>query len=516
MLNRKRWLLAIAVCIIAACAGVGAWFSSSLLSNYVLRDKVEKIAADRFHVDVKLSSLRISIFPTLHIDFSDLVLRDPRRSDLPPLLSIRKCSVDASLFSLFARRPHLRSLRMQGLTINVPPRDGSGGPGGPVRKKQFRTDFLIDEVTSDDMILNILRRGSAQHLSFAFHELRISSFQPDKGATFHATLTNPKPLGEIQTYGQFGPWNPDDPSQSPVSGKYTFSDADLGTIHGISGTLSSSGSFTGVLDYIQVRGTTSTPNFELSASQHAVPLDTQFSAVVDGMNGNTILSAINIRLMQSNLQANGEVAKGPRQPGRAVTLKVVARSARVQDLLRVALKSNTPLLTGLVSLRTQFVIPSRRSEDTDITKRIRLNGQFQIVSALFNEPGVQQKIDALSRRGRGRPKADDGTAVSQLAGAFTLRDGVINFSKLSFNVSGAAVHLNGTYDLQTEILNFKGTLSLEAKLSQTTTGMKSLFLRLIDPLFEKKNAGAVLPIKITGTREHPSFGVDMGRVFARK
>lgn len=516
MLNRKRRLLAIAVCVIVGCAGAAAWFSSSLLSNYVLRDKVEKIAADRFHVDVKLSSLHIAVFPSLHVDFTNLVLRDPNRNDLPPLLEIKKCSVDASLLSLFERRPHLRSLHMEGLIINVPPRDHSGGSGSRVSKKRFRTDFLIDEVTSDDMLLNILRRGSAQYLSFAFQQLRIDSFRPDEGATFHAILTNPKPLGQIKTYGQFGPWNPDDPSQSPVSGKYEFSDADLATIRGISGTLSSSGSFTGVLDYIQVRGTTSTPNFELSASKHPVPLDTQFSAVVDGMNGNTILNAIKIRLVDSNLQANGEVAKGPRQPGRAVTLKVVARSARVQDLLRVALKSNTPLLTGLVSLQTQFVIPSRRSEDTDITKRIRLNGQFQIVSALFNEPEVQQKVDALSRRGRGRPKADDGTAVSQLAGTFTLNDGVIRFSKLAFRVSGAAIRLDGTYDLQTEVLDFKGTLSLEAKLSQTTTGVKSLFLKLVDPLFEKKNAGAVLPIKITGTREHPSFGVDMGRVFARK
>lgn len=76
--------------------------------------------------------------------------------------------------------------------------------------------------------------------------------------------------------------------------------------------------------------------------------------------------------------------------------------------------------------------------------------------------------------------------------------------------------LNGTYDLDSEVLNFRGTLSLGAKLSQTTSGMKSLLLKLVNPVFEKKNAGAVLPIKITGTREKPSFGLDLGRVFAKE
>jgi len=33
----------------------------------------------------------------------------------------------------------------------------------------------------------------------------------------------------------------------------------------------------------------------------------------------------------------------------------------------------------------------------------------------------------------------------------------------------------------------------------------------VDPFFEKKGAGTVLPIKITGTRDSPSFGLNIGR-----
>ncbi len=515
MLNRRVRILLFTVVAVAVALVLVALFSPPILDSYIVRHKIETIAADRFHVNVKLSSLRVSVFPALHAEFTGLILRDPKHNELPPLIQIAKCSVDANPFSLLERRPHLRTLQMQGLIINVPPReksqDNSSAP-----KKKFRTNFLIDEVTASDMTLNVLRKGGGQHLSFAFHQLRIESFQPDKPAAFHASLTNPKPVGQILTQGQFGPWNADDPSQSPLAGKYTFSNADLATIRGISGTLSSSGEFVGVLDYIQVHGETETPDFEVNVSKHRVPLNTSFSAVVDGMNGNTILNTIQIRLIQSTLDAKGDVAKGPRQPGRAVKLYVLAKSARVQDLLQTAVGSEKPLLTGTVSLKTQFVIPSRHAKDADITKRIWLNGTFGVASARFSEQTIQEKINALSRRGRGKPDADDGTAVSQLSGIFTLTNGVARFSTLTFGVPGADVALKGTYNLETEGLDFRGTLRMKAKLSRTTTGVKSLFLKFIDPLFEKKNAGTVLPIKITGTREHPSFGLDMGRVFVRK
>jgi hypothetical protein len=51
---------------------------------------------------------------------------------------------------------------------------------------------------------------------------------------------------------------------------------------------------------------------------------------------------------------------------------------------------------------------------------------------------------------------------------------------------------------------------MDAKLSQTTTGFKSLLLKAVDPFFKKGTKGAVLPIKIGGTRESPSFGLDLG------
>jgi hypothetical protein len=49
---------------------------------------------------------------------------------------------------------------------------------------------------------------------------------------------------------------------------------------------------------------------------------------------------------------------------------------------------------------------------------------------------------------------------------------------------------------------------MQARLSQTTTGFKSFLLKAVDPFF-RKNGKTVLPIKISGTREHPQFGLDL-------
>jgi hypothetical protein len=52
-------------------------------------------------------------------------------------------------------------------------------------------------------------------------------------------------------------------------------------------------------------------------------------------------------------------------------------------------------------------------------------------------------------------------------------------------------------------------------LSQTTHGIKSILLKPLDPLFHRDGAGMVLPIKITGPRAQPKFGLEVGRIFRR-
>jgi hypothetical protein len=72
--------------------------------------------------------------------------------------------------------------------------------------------------------------------------------------------------------------------------------------------------------------------------------------------------------------------------------------------------------------------------------------------------------------------------------------------------------LKGSYGLDTEALDFHGRLELSAKLSQTTTGVKSALLRILNPFLKGTTGGSILPVKITGSRSIRSFGLDLRRL----
>jgi hypothetical protein len=55
---------------------------------------------------------------------------------------------------------------------------------------------------------------------------------------------------------------------------------------------------------------------------------------------------------------------------------------------------------------------------------------------------------------------------------------------------------------------------MDATISEAAGGgLKGFFLKAVDPVFRKKGAGALVPLKIGGTRDKPQFGLDAGKVF---
>ena len=179
---------------------------------------------------------------------------------------------------------------------------------------------------------------------------------------------------------------------------------------------------------------------------------------------------------------------------------------RIEDLLRLAVKANQPPLTGAMIFKTKFDLPTGKE---DLTDRLNLDGKFDVEHAQFTSPEVTAKIESLSRKAQGQPENKEaGSSVSQLEGNFLLDNGVITFRGLTFSVTGAVVALHGKYGLEKEDLDFFGKLRMQAKLSQTTTGAKSFVLKAVDPFF-RKNGQTEVPIKITGQRDHPSFGLDL-------
>jgi len=357
------------------------------------------------------------------------------------------------------------------------------------------------------LIINTDRPGKAP-LEFDISDLRMKDIGPGLPLQFDATLINPKPIGDIQSTGQFGPLNEVSPRDSVVAGNYSFTHADLGTLKGIGGILSSTGDYGGTLGRIEVEGHTDTPDFRLAISGHRVPLHTDFHAIVDGTDGDTYLQQVKAKVLNSTFAAKGKIVRVNNPPGHDIELDVLLGRATVEDLLKLGVRTDPPVMTGAVAMHTKL---SLQPGAADVANRIKLAGNFHIPDGRFSNEKLQNRIDSLSQRSLGKNEGGGAGALpvpSDLQGTFALHDGVLSFSFLHFRVPGTHADMTGQYSLDGNTFDFHGTLRLDAKLSQMTTGWKSILLKPVDPFFHKHGAGAEVPFKISGTRDEPHFGLD--------
>jgi hypothetical protein len=494
-----------------------------------LRKLVVSTLSERLNSDVQLESFSVDPFPGVVIRGTGLVLqlRGAAAANVPPLIQIKSFTVRCGILDLFRRPRRFRQVTLEGLVVNIPPgglrsHDNSiGNAMGTSRSNGGdaslgKAPIVIDELHSDGALLRIIpRRAGKVPRDFAIHSLEMQSLGFAQPMPFKATLTNPLPKGLIETTGTFGPWRRDDPSTTPVAGSYTFAKADLDTIDGIGGILDSTGQFTGELERIAVKGDTHTPDFVLDISGQPVPLDTTFETVVDGTDGDTYLTAVHATLAHTSLTAKGAVVGTRGVKGRTIKLDVRIHEGRIEDLLKLATKAKDPVMIGRVALHTDFLLPPG---ERDVYERLELEGEFGVDAARFTNPDVAKKLAGMSLRARGLdPQVNQaGSVVSELTGRFRLRNGTLAFTRLTFSLPGAMVELSGTYGLRSEALAFDGTLRMQATISEAAGGgLKGFVLKMVDPLFRKKGAGAVIPIRIRGTVQDPKFGLDVGRVFKK-
>jgi hypothetical protein len=407
---------------------------------------------------------------------------------------------------------HLRDVALEGLHIRIPP-GGLRVRPAPAREPHGPPPILIDRIASRAARLEIASgRPGRLPRAFEIHDLVMHGFGRAEGARFEAAVTNPVPRGRVETSGVFGPWHADEPGLTPVRGEYAFKNADLSVIKGIGGILTSIGAYRGVLERLEVDGQTETPDFRLTLSGQTVPLRTRFSAVVDGTNGDTLLEHVEARLNESLVVARGSVVRTEDVKGRHISMDVEIDQARIEDLMRLAVRASRPPLTGRVDVVTKMVLPAG---DADVIDRLQLQGRFRLARARFANVDVQKKIATLSMRAQGDEDGvpDGRSVVSNLSGRFVLRDSTLRFDDLTFSVPGAVVQLAGTYDLRRETIEMSGHLLTDATLADMTSGIKSLLARVAQPFFRREGGGSRLPIKIAGPRAKPSFGLDLKRVF---
>ena len=474
----------------------------------LLRQLAVAQLSDRFQSKVELRALHVRVFPRIAVVGEGLKLRHHGRTDIPPLLQIERFSFESGLSGLLRLPQHIEVIHTKKMTITLPPRGEKDKKENWDYSKGVKIPKVVfDWIECNDAdIFTTPTKPGKYPLDWQIHNLVLSGVDFDKPFGFRGTLTNAEPVGEIATKGQFGPWDGDDPGNSPVAGDYAFQNADLGPFPGISGTLSSTGQFSGFLRELAVSGSTETPNFSLDKIGNPLALHTEFDATVDGTNGDTLLHPVRARLAKTAIFAEGKIVLVPKE-GHLIALDVGVPQGRIEDILGLAIRSEKPVMKGPVKVKAKLTVKPGNAAALD---KLVLDGTFGVEDAKWSSPEVREKLESLSRKAQGKPEDESvGSALSDLRGTFHLEKGVIEFRNLTFGLEGALIDLAGTYDIPLGRLDLKGHLRLRAKLSQTTTGAKSFFLKAFDPFFAKNGAGTELPITITGTKDNPIFGVSV-------
>jgi hypothetical protein len=503
------WIVAgCLLAVLIAWIGAAIWFRHRV--EPMLRGKVIESLSTRFNSRVELGEFHVDILNGLAVQGSGLKLFPNIFDSDQPLFVVSKFSFHTTWTKLLRSPIRIEHVTVEGLEINLPPKDQrkrlpSASGGGKI-------SIYVNEIEIGNahLVLGTNKPGKVP-LDFDIRHLVLHSVGNEQSMRFTATLVNPKPIGDIATTGNFGPYNSGDPGSSPVNGKYEFTNADLSTIKGIAGILSSKGQYSGQLDEITVDGTTETPDFRLTISGHPVALHTDFHAIVDGTNGDTYLQPVNATLLHSHIVARGSVVRSKDRNGHHILLDATVDNSRIEDLLKLGVRTDPPVMTGTVRLKTKIEIPPGNQPVSD---KLRLKGNFEVTGAHFTTAATQKKIDSLSMRAQGKPKqASDNipdNVNSRMKGNFTLLNSSLTLSVLEYTVPGLRVDMDGVYSLDGNKFDFHGKARTDAKLSQMTTGWKSLVLKPVDPFFAKDGAGTEVPIKVTGTKSEPKFGLDFG------
>jgi hypothetical protein len=508
---------------------VGAVISAAFyLKTLGPRLKVRVIQAleDRFDAQVDLKTVDLSVFPQPEVSGEELTIRHKRWTDRHPLIYIRRFKAATDFSTILDRRNRVDLVTLEGLEIHVPPRGRATLPQNteanqPVASAEPGHDttqlrFLIQTIVANGTLLEIEPKAPGKPpLQFEIQQLILHSVGPGQAMAFTAKLNNPKPPGLIGSSGHFGPWQRDDPRSTPVSGDYSFRNADLGVFKGIGGILSSTGNYHGVLQHIEVEGQTDTPGFALKGGGNPVHLTAKFHSVIDGTNGDTILDPVDASFLHSEFICRGGVVQQAGPKGKTVSLDAVTKHGRIEDILALVIGIKKPLLTGNVDFKTKIAIPP---SEENVRDKLQLNGQFGVLAATFTSRKIQEPIQTLSNRARGISKKEESTespqtVASNLRGSFRLNRGLASFSRLSFQVPGALVDLAGTYNLRSEKIDLKGKFRMQAALSETQSGAKHWLLKPFDRFFKKDGAGFELPIAIAGTKDQPQIETT---VFHRK
>lgn len=459
--------------------------------------------------DVRFSDFRATYFPPGCV-IRQVEIRPANEPESPAMVTVGRLTVISSYRLLWRHRVqklHLEDVRVKLERSRRTAMASGAGPNGKQTSQEASTS--IAELTIENALLEYPRRDKPP-LVFPIHRLTLNNVVRGEPISFHVDMDNALPPGHVQADGQFDPWQAHTIAETTVAGSYTYSEAHLDSLPGIGGTMSSQGSFAGPANALRVQGATDTPEFRVKTAGHPVHLRADFQAIVNCSNGDVTLQSVRAQFRGTGASFRGDIKRPKGAPARVASLQIDSTQGKIEDLLWLFSKDAEPAMMGPVAIHAHVVIPGGKLQ---FIQRVRLQGDFKIDQATFTKPDTQAKVNVLSSRGVGQkvPKsaADIPDPPANLQGQLDLLDAVAHFSRLSFSVPGALANMQGAYNLNDERVNLQGQLIVDKKLSKTANSLPSHVITWVgEKLFAKSSgAGEVLPVKLTGTYDHPSFGI---------
>ncbi len=515
--TRNRWLIAI-----GAVLGVGL-VALGITAEYVarnagplLRSSVVETLSSRFHSPVELDSLDISVAKGLQVHgrgLRILYLAGPtlpgaaerQGRAAPPMLSVNDFTFRTTLSDLLHLRANIARVDVDGMELRIPPHDEKHVPR---TQAAARIKLAVAKIYCRNVKLVIETSVVGKEpLRFNIRNLELTEQGPDQPLLYVADVVNPKPVGDVHATGHFGPWQGDDPRATALEGRYTYEHVDLNSIKGLGGTLSSAGEFEGRLGHLTVDGTTSTLDFSLDVSDHPMPLETKFEAFVDGTTGDTTLNAVEAQLGQSKFHCAGTIERIAGK-GHDIALTVGMPQGRIEDILRLVMKTSPAVMRGGVALQAKLHIPPG---ETRVPEKMELAGTMRMQRVEFTSSKLQGQVNSLSKRAQGKPgeakaaAAGEAGVASEMAATFTMAHAMLMVQALEYKIPGATVNLVGVYPLDGYAFDFRGHVATEATASQMLTGWKALLMKPFNGVLQKGGKGADIPIEISGS--HGNFDV---------
>jgi hypothetical protein len=423
------------------------------------------------------------------------------------VITIDRIAVRGTYAGLIAGGLRLKQIDIAGLRILLAPHQGASGPFGISKTTGSKSTLQVDEIRLNRAVLDVPREAAGlPPLEFAFHTAILHNLGAQRTLRFELAAHNPVPSGEVRLKGAATLLNLSRLRDTPVETQCTFNRADLTVPHSISGVLGAAGKCRGTLADLQCAGTADVPRFQVYGSRRPVHLASRYRVTVDALTGDAQLREVVTHWNRTTVSATGAVS-GNRDPkGKTLTLDMAIDGGRLEDVLTLFTSAPTPGMRAIVDMRGRFVIPAG---PPDFLTKLRVNGDFRLAHAFFTNPKSQTPLDRLSASAEGEPKKQQRdnpqTMTASAHGSVTAANGVADLRNVLFAFPGIQGHLAGTFTLRGKQVQLHGVFKTQGKLSDTSSGLKALLLKMIGPLWPKSGTEKSIPFTISGQGSNASL-----------